>query len=117
MDGAAQLIALAAGDFQLLPDAIAQLVAVDAPSGGTVVAGGDDLVIADDDRAIVAAAAGGAFQHGLSNIEIVICFINTFHRVPPKRDKVDLYPYYTDFGFKLQVFSVPSEKIAGKVEM
>ena len=56
MDGAAELIAFAAGNSQLLPDAVAQLVAVDPAPGCAVVAGGNDFVVADNDGAIVTAA-------------------------------------------------------------
>ena len=51
---AAQLIALAAGDVELLTVAVAELGAVDAPARRAVVARGEDLVVLDDDRAVFA---------------------------------------------------------------
>ena len=82
MDTAAQLISLSGGDIQLLPDAVAQLRAVDPAPGRTVLARGDDLVIADDDGAVMPAAAGGTLQHSLGNVQIVIGFIYTAHGDP-----------------------------------
>ena len=102
MDGTAELITFATGDGQLLPDAVAQLVAVDPAPGCAIVAGCNDFIVTDNDGAIVTAAAGGALQNGLGDVEILVCFNNAFHGIPPKQG--DFQPYYTDFSLVPQVF-------------
>ena len=68
---AAELIALTAGDVELLAVAVAELRAVDAAARRAVVAGGDDLVVLDDDRAVFAPQTGRAVEHRVGNVEIV----------------------------------------------
>ena len=71
VDAAAELIALTAGDVELLAVAVAELRAVDAAARRAVVAGGEDLVVLDDDCAVFAPQAGRAVEHRVGNVEIV----------------------------------------------
>ena len=85
MDAAAQLIAFAAGNAQLRPDAVAHIGAVLTAPGRANVAGGDHLVVLDDDRAVAAAQAGGAFGYHLRQVEIIVAFVSAFHRPSPSK--------------------------------
>ena len=79
VDGAAQLVPLAAGHLHGLPGAVAQVHAVPPPTGGAVVAGGDDLVVLHDDGPVAPAQAGGPLQHRLGDVQIVIFFVDALH--------------------------------------
>ena len=77
VDRAAELVAFAGGDFQLLTHAAAQVRAVLATPGCAVVAGGDYLVVAHNDGAVFFAQAGGAVQHCVGNVKVVILFVGS----------------------------------------
>ena len=87
MDTAAQLIALATGNTQLLTTADTQVTAVGTSAGRTVIAGRNDLIILNDDGADVVAQAGGTLQNGLGDIEIIIMLVSSVHFCYPHNDR------------------------------
>ena len=68
MDGAAHLVALAAGDSERVAHAVIDVGAVLSASGRTVVARRDDDVVFDDDRAVMLAQTGASLGNGFCDI-------------------------------------------------
>jgi hypothetical protein len=78
MDAAAQLIALAVGNVELVPEAEAVFKAVLGFPRRPNVTGGDNLVILDDDRSYGAPKAGAAPCNFFGNAQIILVFGDSF---------------------------------------
>lgn len=80
MKRAAHLIALAAGDVQLVADAGAQIGAVLPPARRAVITGRNDDVILHNDRAEMPTHTGASLRDSLRDVQVVVFFGYTlFH--------------------------------------